>query len=60
MGWGDLMAEEGAALGDADIRSRFRQLAARDHPDKNPDDLTAADRFKELVTARDLLLDPKM
>ena len=43
----------------ADIKSQFRRVALRYHPDKNPGDETAISRFHALVEARDVLLDPE-
>jgi len=41
----------------ADIRSAFRRLAIEHHPDRNPDDPTAHERFTELNTAYQILND---
>jgi len=41
-----------------DIKSAYRQLAKILHPDHNPDDPAAADRFKEIVAAYWVLSDP--
>ena len=43
---------------DADIKRAFRQLALRHHPDKNPDDRAAEERFKEANEAYAVLSDP--
>ena len=43
----------------ADIRSAYRKLAAKYHPDVNPNDHTAEDRFKELNEAREVLSSPE-
>ena len=54
-----------AALGvsrDADedqIRKSYRQLARRYHPDVNPNDKKAEERFKEISFAYDVLSDPE-
>jgi molecular chaperone DnaJ len=43
--------------GAADIKKAFRQLALRFHPDRNPDDPTAEERFKEAAEAYEVLSD---
>jgi DnaJ-class molecular chaperone len=45
------------ATGD-DIRRAYRRLARKHHPDANPDDPAAGDRFKEIQRAYELLSDP--
>lgn len=40
-----------------DIRRAFRKLAAKHHPDRNPDDPGAEDRFKEINEAYTVLSD---
>jgi molecular chaperone DnaJ len=42
-----------------DIRKAFRKLARRYHPDVNPGDKTAEEKFKALSEANDVLSDPK-
>jgi molecular chaperone DnaJ len=42
-----------------DIKKAYRKLARRYHPDKNPDDAAAEERFKEVQAAYDLLGDPE-
>ena len=42
-----------------DIRKAYRKLARKHHPDLNPGDKTAEDRFKKLQEAYDVLSDPK-
>src|SRR5271157_3569762 len=42
-----------------DIRKAFRKLARRYHPDVNPGDKTAEEKFKTLSEANDVLSDPK-
>src|SRR5579884_3583904 len=44
---------------DKDIRSAYRKLARKYHPDLNPGDKTAEARFKELQAAYDVLSDPE-
>lgn len=40
-----------------DIKRAYRQLALKYHPDKNPDDQTAEERFKEINEAYEVLGD---
>jgi curved DNA-binding protein len=42
-----------------EIRKAYRELARKYHPDKNPGDKQAEDRFKEVGQARDVLLNEK-
>src|SRR3954454_14019556 len=42
-----------------DIRKAFRKLARKYHPDVNPNDKKAEEKFKELSEANDILSDPK-
>lgn len=44
--------------GDDEIRRAFRKLAKELHPDLHPDDAVAADRFKRVSAAYDILGDP--
>jgi len=41
-----------------EIKRRFRQLARETHPDANPDDPHAEDRFREVAEAYEVLSDP--
>ena len=42
---------------DEEIKSAFKKLARKYHPDLHPDDKAAEDRFKEISAANDLLRD---
>src|ERR1700690_2777134 len=42
-----------------DIRKAFRKLARKYHPDLNPGDKSAEEKFKTLSEANDVLSDPK-
>lgn len=42
-----------------DIRTAFRKLARKYHPDLNPGDKSAEEKFKQLQEAYDVLSDPK-
>ncbi|MCB9762299.1 MAG: molecular chaperone DnaJ [Alphaproteobacteria bacterium] len=42
-----------------EIKKAFRGLALRYHPDRNPDDLDAERRFREIVEAYECLSDPE-
>ncbi|MGO4286369.1 DnaJ domain-containing protein, partial [Bosea sp. TAB14] len=41
----------------AEIQSAYRKLAKKLHPDLNPGDKAAEDKFKEVAAANDLLSD---
>jgi curved DNA-binding protein len=41
-----------------DIRKAYRRLALRYHPDRNPGDSAAEERFKEIAEAYGVLMDP--
>ncbi|KAH7922296.1 DnaJ-domain-containing protein [Leucogyrophana mollusca] len=43
-----------------DIKKSYRRLAIKHHPDKNPDDPNAEERFKEIAIAYQTLSDPEL
>lgn len=43
----------------ADIKKAYRKLAQRHHPDNNPGDKSAEEKFKQVAEANDVLSDPK-
>ncbi len=42
-----------------DIKKAYRKLAVVHHPDKNPDDPSADEKFKEIGEAHETLIDPQ-
>ena len=47
-----------SSASEKDITSAYRKLAKKLHPDANPNDRTAEDRFKDVSAAYDVLGDP--
>ena len=50
-----LEVERGA--NDADVKTAFRKLAMKWHPDRNPGDASSEQRFKEINEAYEILKD---
>src|SRR5918997_6925026 len=47
-----------ASASQDEIKKQYRKLAKKNHPDANPNDPKAADRFKEISEAHNVLGDP--
>src|SRR5499425_288640 len=55
--YGALGVKKGASA--EEIRKAFRKLARKYHPDVNPGDKSAEEKFKAISEANDVLSDPK-
>ena len=44
---------------DSEIKKAYRKLAVKFHPDKNPGDKQAEEKFKEISAAFEILKDPE-
>src|ERR1700689_1248030 len=49
----------GKGASDEEIKKSYRKLARQYHPDRNPGDKKAEERFKEISQAHDILSDPE-
>src|SRR5688572_24576684 len=47
------------AATEAEIKTAYRKLAVQHHPDKNPGDTAAEEKFKEAAEAYSILSDPQ-
>src|SRR6266568_5728541 len=45
-------------VSEEEVKRAYRKLAVKFHPDKNPDDSHAEEKFKEIGEAYDVLMDP--
>src|SRR5438445_2667330 len=49
----------GRSAGDQEIKTAYRRLAVKHHPDKNPEDAHAEEKFKEAAEAYSVLSNPE-
>ena len=45
---------------DDEIKKSYRKLALKLHPDKNPDNPEVVEKFREVQSAYDVLMDPQV
>ena len=45
---------------DDEIKKSYRKLALKLHPDKNPDNPDVVEKFREVQSAYDVLMDPQV
>jgi len=53
----DILGVDRSAQGDK-LKKAYRKLAMKYHPDRNPDDSSASEKFKETTEAYEVLSDP--
>ncbi len=52
----DILGVDRSAQGD-ELKKAYRKLAMKYHPDRNPDDASASEKFKEATEAYEVLSD---
>ena len=54
------MLEVSRSASDEEIKKAYRKIAIKYHPDRNPGDAKAEEKFKEAAEAYDVLHDPEV